>query len=80
MLYQSAQSRLSAVLAVLVLIAKHRINPRISADWSSTKPIATFSCTPRVEEVHTKADVVHPTHRLSGNIQYLPIGNVLRNI
>ena len=27
-------------------------------------PIATFSCTPRVQEVHTKSEVVHltPTH------------------
>ena len=33
-------------------------NPRISAVWSTTKPIAPFSCTPRVQEVHTKADVV----------------------
>ena len=37
------------------------INTRISADWSTTKPIAQFSCTPRVEEVHTKPEVVHPT-------------------
>ena len=37
------------------------INHRISADWSTTKPIATFSCTPRVQEVHTKAEVVHLT-------------------
>ena len=35
------------------------IIPRISADWTTTKPIAAFSCTPRVEEVHTKAEVVH---------------------
>ena len=35
------------------------INPRISADWSTTKPIAEFSCTPRVQEVHTKAEVVY---------------------
>ena len=32
------------------------INPRISADRSTTKPIAAFSCTPRVQEVHTKAE------------------------
>ena len=31
------------------------INPRISAVWSMTKPIAQFSCTPRVQEVHTTA-------------------------
>ena len=40
------------------------INPRISADWSTTKPIAAFSCTPRVQEVHTKAEVVHFTPAL----------------
>ena len=33
------------------------INPRISAVWSTTKPIPAFSRTPRVQEVHTKADV-----------------------
>ena len=37
------------------------INPRISADWSTTKLIAAFSCTPRVQEVHTKAVVVNLT-------------------
>ena len=37
------------------------INPRISADWSTTKPIAPFSCTPCVQEVHTKAEVVQLT-------------------
>ena len=37
------------------------INPRISADWSTTEPIAAFSYTPRVQEVHTKAEVVHLT-------------------
>ena len=42
------------------------INPRISADWSTIKPIATFSCTPRVQEVHTKAEVVHLTPGLLG--------------
>ena len=35
------------------------INPRISADWSTTKPIAAFSCNLRVQEVYTKAEVVH---------------------
>ena len=35
------------------------INPRISAVWSTTKQIASFSCTPRVQEVHTKSEVVH---------------------
>ena len=37
------------------------INPRISAVWSTTKPIAPFSCTQRVQEVHIKAEVVHLT-------------------
>ena len=37
------------------------INHRISANWSRTKPIAAFSCTPLVQEVHTKAEVVHLT-------------------
>ena len=41
------------------------INPRISADWSTTKPIAAFSCTPRVE-IHTKGEVVHLTLALLG--------------
>ena len=50
-------------------IAKHMINTRMSADWSTTKSIAAFSCTQRVQEVHTKAEV----------IQLTP-GNVLRNI
>ena len=34
-------------------------NPRISADWSTTKEIAQFSCTTCVQEVHTKAEVLH---------------------
>ena len=42
------------------------INPRISADWSTTKPIVAFSCTPRVQEVDTKAEVVHLTPGLLG--------------
>ena len=42
------------------------INSRISADWSTTKPIAKFSCTPRVQKVHTKDDVVHLTPGLLG--------------
>ena len=36
-------------------------NPRISAVWSTTKQIAPFSCTPRIQKVHSKAEVVHPT-------------------
>ena len=42
------------------------INHRISADCSTTKPIAAFSCTPRVQEVHTRAEVVHLTPGLLG--------------
>ena len=59
------------------------INLRISADWNTTKPIAAFSCTPRVHEVHTKAEVVHFTPgspRIRGIIQLSRIGNVLRSI
>ena len=43
-------------------------NPRISAFWSATKPIAPFSCTPRVQEVHvhSKHVVVQLTHGLLG--------------
>ena len=42
------------------------INTRISAVWSKTKTIALFSCTPRVQEVQTKADVVNLTSGLLG--------------
>ena len=42
------------------------INPRISADWNTTKPIAAFSCTPGVQEVHSKAEVVHLSPHLLG--------------
>ena len=42
------------------------INPRICADWSTTKAIAAFSCTPCVQEVHTKAELVHLTSGLLG--------------
>ena len=42
------------------------INHRISADWCTTKPIAAFSCTPSVQEVHTKAEVVHLSPGLQG--------------
>ena len=42
------------------------INTRISAVWSTTKQIAPCSCTPRVQEVHTKPDVVHLTPGLLG--------------
>ena len=42
------------------------INPRIPAVWSTTKPIAPFSCTRRVQEEHTKAEVAHLTPCLLG--------------
>ena len=42
------------------------INPRISAVWSTTKPNAQFSCAPRVQQVHTKAEVIHLTPGLLG--------------
>ena len=42
------------------------INTRFSADWSTTKPIAAFSCTPLVQEVHTKDEVVHLNRGLLG--------------
>ena len=42
------------------------INPRISADWSTSKPIVAFSCTPGAQEVHTKAEVLHHTPGLLG--------------
>ena len=42
------------------------INPTISVDWSTIKPIAAISCTPGVQEVHTKAEVVHLTPGLLG--------------
>ena len=42
------------------------INPRIPAVWSTIKQIAQFSCTPRVQEVHTKAEVEHLTPGLLG--------------
>ena len=42
------------------------INPRISAVWSTTKQIAPFSCTPHVQEIHTKTEVVHLTPGLLG--------------
>ena len=42
------------------------INPRISADWNTTKPIAAFSCSPGVQEVHSKAEVVQLSPILLG--------------
>ena len=42
------------------------INPRNSTVCSTTKPIGQFSCTPGVQEVHTKAEEVHPTPGILG--------------
>ena len=42
------------------------MNTRISADWSTTKQITPFSCTPCLQEVHTKPEVVQLTPRLLG--------------
>ena len=42
------------------------INPKISADWSTTKQNVKFSCTPRVQQVHSRAEVVLPTPGLLG--------------
>ena len=42
------------------------VNPRISAVWSTTKQIAPFSCTPHVQEVYIKAEVVHLISGLLG--------------
>ena len=46
-------------------------NPRISAVRSTTKQIAQFSCTPFVQEVHTKAEVVHLTPGILGLVVIL---------
>ena len=42
------------------------INQNISADWCTTKPIETLSCTPRVQQVHSKAEVIHLIPGLPG--------------
>ena len=42
------------------------INQNISADWCTTKPIEPFSRTPRVKQVHSKAEVIHLTPGLPG--------------
>ena len=59
-------SRYYSIVTHRKCIAKHMINPRISADWNMTKPISAFSCTAGVQEVHTKAEVVHLTPGLLG--------------
>ena len=55
------------------------IDPRISAVWSTTNPIAPFLCTPHVQEVHTKSEVVHLTPGLLG-LRVYSIVNVLRKM
>ena len=42
------------------------IKPRIFSVCTTTKPIAAFYRTIRVQEVHTKAEVVHLTPGLLG--------------
>ena len=42
------------------------INPRISAVWSTTKPIEPFSCTPREQKVHTITEAVYHTPGILG--------------
>ena len=42
------------------------ITPRISADWSTTNPIAPFSCTPPAQQAHAKADDLYPIPCLLG--------------
>ena len=56
------------------------INPRISAVWSTTKPIAPFLCTPRVQEVHTKAEVVHLTPGLLDLGYYSIVTHIAKNL
>ena len=48
------------------MYCEHMINHRISADWSTTNPIAAFPCTPRVQEGHTKAEILNLTPCLLG--------------
>ena len=47
-------------------VFRNMINPRFSAVWIATKTIAPLSCTRRVQEVPTKAEVVHLTPGLLG--------------
>ena len=56
------------------------ITPRISAVWSTTKPITPFSCKLCLQEVHTKAEVVHLTPDLLGLGVLFNCQAVLRNI
>ena len=47
-------------------VLRNMINSRISSVWSTTKQIAPFSCTQRVQEVYTKVEVVHLTPGVLG--------------
>ena len=60
--------RLSGIIQLsrMGYVLRNMINPRISGVWSTTKHIAPFCCTPSVQEVHTKAEVVHLAPRLLG--------------
>ena len=42
------------------------INHRIYADWSTSKPFVALSCTPGVQEVHAKAEIVQLITALLG--------------
>ena len=42
------------------------INLGITADWCTREPIAPYFCTPRVQQVHTEAEVVQLTPGLTG--------------
>ena len=56
------------------------INLRISAVWSTIKPIAAFSCKQRVQEVRTKDELLNFIPCLLGLWVLFRIGNVLQNI
>ena len=42
------------------------INHSISEEWCTTKPIEPISCTQPVQQVHSKAEVIHLTPGLPG--------------
>ena len=64
--FWSPRQRGNIQLSRIGNVLRNMIIPRISAVWSTTKPVAPLSCTPRVQEVHTKAEVVHLTPGLLG--------------
>ena len=56
-----------SIVTLTKCIAKHiMINPRISADRCTTKPIAPLTCTSGVQEEPTKDEVVYLTPCLLG--------------